>query len=45
MLVDLPVFVGSSQKNYVLGIFELEGKEEQQSFNTLVATVDIVPQE
>ena len=45
MFIDLSVLVSSPQKNNVLGKFDLEREEEQDSLDTLISSVYIVSQE
>lgn len=45
MFIDLSVLMSSPQKNNVLRKFDLEREKEQDSLDTLISSVYIVPQE
>lgn len=43
--VDLPILVRSSQQDEVLRVLDLEGEEQQDSFNAFGAAVHVVSEE
>ena len=44
MFCHCPALVVSSQKHYVLGIVELEAEQEDEDFDRVNASVNVVPQ-